>query len=294
MYAVSVALISACSSPNSPGPPTGPGGPPPVQIGAPVLVGAGDIANCETPGDEATARLLDLYPDATVFTAGDNVYYHGNASEFRDCYDPTWGRHKGRTRPAPGNHDYETPGASGYFDYFGGNAGPRGLGYYTFDVGSWRIYSLNSEPSLAGVGSSQMAWLKGELASRPANCSIAIWHHPVFTSGPNGPNPYMREILRVLYDNNVDIVLNGHDHLYERFAPQDPDGRVDFNRGIRQFTVGTGGTSLYQNVTVAANSERIASVWGILRLVLNPGEYEWEFVPVGETGFRDSGTGKCH
>ena len=265
-----------------------------MQVGAPVLIGAGDIASCESPGDEATARLLDLYPDATVFTAGDNAYFHGNASNFRDCYDPTWGRHRQRTRPAPGNHDYETPGASGYFDYFGANAGPRGLGYYTFDVGSWRIYSLNSEPSLAGAGSSQMSWLKSDLASHPVNCSIAIWHHPVFTSGPNGPNAYMRDILRVLYDNNVDIVINGHDHLYERFAPQDPDARPDFARGIRQFTVGTGGVPLYQNVTVAANSERLQSVWGILRLVLNPGEYDWEFVPVGETAFRDAGSGKCH
>jgi Calcineurin-like phosphoesterase len=259
-----------------------------------VLVGAGDIANCNSPGDEATARLLDGI-GGTIFTAGDNAYMRGSASEFRDCYGPSWGRHRDRTYPTPGNHDYDSnDGARGYFDYFGDRAGPRGLGYYAYDVGTWRIYALNSEfEKVPGLGQSQMDWLRGELTSRPAPCSIAVWHKPLFTSGPNGDNPHMRDIFRLLYDNGVDVVLNGHDHLYERFAPQDASGRVDPARGIRQFTVGTGGVDTYTNPRVAPNSERILSVWGVFKLTLHTNSYDWEFVPV-DPGFRDSGSGSCH
>jgi hypothetical protein len=289
--------LSGCSSPSGPSPPNG-GGPspntPPTTRGGPnVLVGAGDIANCDSPGDEATARLLDTI-EGTIFTAGDNAYMNGSAAQFRDCYNPTWGRHRDRTYPTPGNHDYETSNASGYYDYFGGRAGPRNGGYYAYDVASWRVYALNSEfdkvPNLAQM---QMDWLRSEFASRPAPCSIAIWHKPLFTSGPNGENPHMRDIFRLLYDNGVDVVLNGHDHIYERFAPQDANGRVDSARGIRQFTVGTGGVATYTNPRVAPNSERIFSVWGVLMLTLNSNSYEWEFISV-DPGFRDNGSGSCH
>jgi Calcineurin-like phosphoesterase len=290
--------LSGCSNPSGPsggGPPNGPGGSEPPNRGGPnVLVGAGDIANCNSPGDEATARLLDTI-NGTIFTAGDNAYSRGSSTEFRDCYGPTWGRHRDRTYPTPGNHDYDSnDGARGYFDFFGDRAGPRNLGYYTYDVGTWRVYALNSEfDRVPGLGQSQMDWLRGELANRPPPCSIAVWHKPLYTSGPNGENPHMRDIFKLLYDNGVDIVLNGHDHLYERFAPQDANGRVDQARGIRQFTVGTGGVDTYTNPRVAPNSEKIMSAWGVLMLTLNSNTYDWEFIPV-DPPFRDSGSGTCH
>lgn len=230
-----------------------------------------------------------------MFTAGDNAYPHGSAGEFANCYEPTWGRHKHRTRPTPGNHDYEQINASGYYDYFGDSAGPRGLGYYSYPVGTWRVFSLNSE--LVGSAAGQQAgWLRDELARVPTPCSAAVWHKPLFTSGPNGPNPHMLETWRILYNANVDIVLNGHDHVYERFAPQDPDGRPDNARGIRQFTVGTGGVSLYSFGPPRPNSEVRASVWGVIVLFLGNGRYEWNFLPAGIAGvnFRDSGEGTCH
>jgi len=291
--------LSGCSNPSGPsdgGKGNGPGGvqPPPNRGGPNVLVGAGDIANCNSPGDEATARLLDTI-DGTVFTAGDNAYSRGSATEFRDCYGPTWGRHRDRTYPTPGNHDYDSnDGARGYFDYFGDRAGPRSGGFYAYDVASWRVYALNSEfDRVPNLGQMQMDWLRTEFTSRPAPCSIAIWHKPLYTSGPNGENPHMRDIFKLLYDNGVDIVLNGHDHLYERFLPQDANGRVDQARGIRQFTVGTGGVDTYTNARVAPNSDKILPVWGVLMLTLNSNSYEWEFISV-DPGFRDTGSGSCH
>ncbi|HEX7779362.1 MAG TPA: metallophosphoesterase, partial [Vicinamibacterales bacterium] len=234
LLAAAAAAVSACSGSNPPTPT------PPAPAGVTVLAGAGDIGECGSAGPEATARLLDGI-DGTVFTAGDNAYPRGSAAEFANCYDPTWGRHKHRTRPTPGNHDYEgDPNALAYYDYFGENAGPRGLGYYSYPVGSWRVYSLNSE-LIGSAAGGQAQWLREELARFPTPCAAAVWHKPLFTSGPNGPNPHMQETWRILYNANVDVVLNGHDHVYERFAPQDPDGRPDNARGIRQFTVGTGG-----------------------------------------------------
>lgn len=264
---------------------------PTAPAGIGVLVGAGDIAWCGLDGAAETARLLDGL-DGTVFTAGDNVYMHGLMSEFVDCYEPTWGRHKSRTRPTPGNHEYES-GAVDYFNYFGANAGPAGLGYYRYSVGPWTIFALNSEvPS--GPGSAQGEWLRQELAKQPTLCTAAIWHRPLFTSGPNGSNADMRDLWRTLYEFNVDVVINGHDHLYERFAPQDPDGRPDPARGIRQFTIGTGGALLYQAVTVAANSEVRQSAWGVGQFTLTGTGYQWEFIPADAAGTRDSGFGSCH
>ena len=294
-------LLYGCSSPNGPSPPggggppgPGPGGEPPPPVGfSNVLVGAGDIANCGEPGAFATANLLDSIP-GTVFTAGDNAYPHGRMGDFRDCYEPTWGRHKHRTYPVAGNHEYETAGANGYFDYFGDRAGPRGLGYYTYDVATWRVFALNSESDFR-AGSAQLQWLRNELTSRPSSCAVAIWHRPLFSSGPNRNNPDLRDMYSTAYELGVDIVLNGHDHLYERFAPQDPDGRPDFARGIRQFSVGTGGVTPYQPILPARlNSERIGIAWGVLKLTLRPGAYDWEFVPVGDSSFRDTGSGTCH
>ncbi len=262
----------------------------PSDPATPVLIGAGDIAECNSPGAEATAILLGGYPTATVFTAGDNAYSTGSAGQFRDCYDPTWGRHKERTRPVVGNHDMESPGAGPYYDYFGDSAGPRGLGYYTYAVGTWRIIALNSEIS-KGPGSTQMQWLDQELRSNPVECTIAIWHRPLFSSSRNGPNPDMREAYRILFDHGAEVVINGHDHVYERFGPQDPDGRPTTTRGLRQFTVGTGGVDLYEFRTPAANSEVRIATWGVLKLDLRPGAYDWQFVAVN--GIRDTGSGAC-
>ena len=277
-------------SPIPPGPVVPP--PPPVPGLPQVFVGAGDIAACDN-NSQATARLLDV-TGGTVFTLGDNAYFHGSREDFRNCYEPTWGRPaiKDRTRPVPGNHDYESPGALPYFEYFGANAGPAGLGYYGFDVGAWHAIALNSNIP-AAASSAQAAWLRSELALHaPSRCTIAYWHHPLFSSGPNGDSTNMRDVWRILYEAGVDVVLNGHDHLYERFGPQDPDGRPDRDRGIRQFTAGTGGAPLYQFAAPRPNSEARISAFGVLKLTLRPDGYDWEFMPV--SGARDAGAGNCH
>ena len=192
-----------------------------------VLVGAGDIAVCDaawvpSAGTVATGKQLEAL-SGTVFTAGDNAYYQGSLEQYQKCYDPYWGRVKSRTRPAPGNHEYETAGAAGYYSYFGSVAGgATGQGYYSYTVGPWLILSLNSEiPSTAG--SAQVQWIRGEVASRGnPRCTMAIWHRPLFTSGPNRDQTDMLDLWKVLYELNVDVIVNGHDHLYERFSPQDP------------------------------------------------------------------------
>jgi acid phosphatase type 7 len=258
-----------------------------------VLVGAGDIAKCDVPvpGAEKTARLLDSM-SGTVFVAGDNAYMNGSASDYRNCYDSSWGRHRSRTRPVPGNHEYQTAGAAGYFEYFGANAGPGGLGYYSYTLGSWLVLALNSEIPV-GTGSPQLQWVRDQLASSP-RCTLVYWHRPLFSSGRNGPNADMRELWRVLYSMNADVVLNGHDHIYERFAPQTPDGQPDPVKGIRQFIVGTGGAPPYEARGAAANSEVVASVLGVGSFTLQDGAYAWAFIPVEGEAFRDSGTGVCH
>ena len=260
-------------------------------VGA-VLVGAGDIAACGNTGSEETARLLDAI-DGVVFTAGDNAYEDGTVQEYRDCYDLTWGRHKARTRPSPGNHEYQTPAALPYYSYFGAIAGLPGLGYYGYDVGAWHIVSLNSNVA-AGPGSAQYQWLQADLAVSRAQCTMAYWHHPVFSSGEHGNDPQMQPIWRLLYDHGTALVINGHDHDYERFALQDPDGRPDPTRGIREIISGTGGRSLRAFPTMVPNSEvRSDSTYGVLKLTLGTGTYAWEFVPVAGGSFRDAGSGSC-
>jgi hypothetical protein len=261
--------------------------PPPSFPGMPVVfVGAGDIAACDQHSED-TARLLDAI-DGTVFTLGDNAYPRGGEQEFRECYEPTWGRHRSRTRPSPGNHDYEMPGAAAYFEYFGASAGPASLGYYSFDLGSWHIVSLNSNTNIAA----QVAWLQQDLEASRRPCTLAYWHHPLYSSGPNGPTLAMRDVWRVLYRSNADVVLSGHDHLYERFAPQDHEGQTDPVRGIPQFVVGTGGAPLHASRERMANSETLIAAFGVLKLTLSAGGYEWDFIAV--SGERDSGSGQCH
>ena len=256
-----------------------------------VLVGAGDIGMCGSPGPEQTARLVDGI-EGIVFTAGDNAYLHGTEQQFRDCYDPSWGRHRGRTRPAPGNHEYESPGAAPYFTYFGGSAGPPGLGYYSFSAGQWHVVSLNSNVPM-GQGTPQLEWLREDLAASPAACVVAIWHHPLFSVGPNAPLPETRELWRALYEAGADVIINGHDHMYERFAPQTPDGMADSRRGIRQFVVGTGGAELTAFTRPRANMETfITGTFGVLKLTLQPGSYSWQFFTAGG-GAADSGSDVC-
>jgi acid phosphatase type 7 len=294
------ALFGACggSQPISPTAPTQAGTP--ASAGGPgatmlypdeVFVGAGDIAQCGVGHPDATANLLDLIP-GTVFTTGDNVQGSGTAGEYANCYDPTWGRHRWRTFPTVGNHDWDTKGGGPYFDYFGASAGPRGLGYYSYDLGAWHVVSLNSQVA-AGQGSAQYEWLKADLAQSPASCTIALWHQPLFSSGPNGNSASMRDAWRLLQQSGAELVLNGHDHIYERFAPQDADGRAT-PAGMREFIVGTGGYSLYDRARVQPNSEVFEnSTWGVLKLTLKAGGYDWAFIPIAGQSFRDSGTGTC-
>jgi hypothetical protein len=260
-----------------------------------VLVGAGDIASCSSGGDEATARLLDDIP-GTVFTAGDNAYNDGTATEYTNCYGPSWGRHKARTRPAPGNHEYNTPSASGYFGYFGSAAGERGKGYYSYDIGAWHIIVLNSN-LMSTPGSPQETWLRADLADHNTRCTLAYWHHPRFSSGPHGNSGESEISLglwQALYDAGADVILAGHDHTYERFAPQTPAGELDMSRGLRQFVVGTGGAGLYAFIGVKPNSEvRSNASRGVLKLTLYPDRYDWQFVPASG-GFTDAGSASCH
>jgi hypothetical protein len=240
----------------------------------------------------ATAKLVDSI-GGTVFTLGDNAYMEGTARQFRECYDPSWGRFKSRTRPSPGNHEYVSPNAAPYFEYFGPNAGPPGFGYYSFDLGAWHIVSLNSEISTE-LNSAQGRWLLSDLAASTASCTLAYWHKPLFSSGINGDNPHMRPFWRILHEFGAEIILSGHDHLYERFAPQDPDGRFDREAGIRQFIVGTGGVPAYGFLTTKPNSDVRFSGHGVLKLTLMNDSYQWEFIPVAGARDRDSGSGTCH
>ena len=274
-----------------------PAGAPEAPAGA-VLVGAGDIARCSSQGSEDTAQLLDDIP-GTVFTTGDNAYESGTASALNDCYDPSWGRHKARTKPAPGNHEYDTPGAAGYFGYFGEAAGPRGRGYYSYDRGEWHVVSLDSmceEVGGCGPDSPMLAWLKRDLAANPTECTLAYFHHPLFSSGSyHGDETKMRSVWDALYAADAELVINSHDHSYERFAPQRPDGTRDSERGITQFVVGTGGAENHPFGEVEPNSQaRNTGTDGVLKLTLKAGSYEWEFVPVLGGRFTDSGTAECH
>jgi hypothetical protein len=262
--------------------------------GVEVLVGAGDIADCSRNEAEETAKLLDNIP-GTVVTLGDNAYPNGTTTDFNDCYEPTWGRHKAWTQPAVGDNEYNTPGASPYFNYFGAAAGDPNKGYYSYDVGSWHIIVLNSNCSqIGGCGPNdpQGQWLQADLAANPSTCILAIHHEPLFSS--NGGDADLRDFWVPLYEAGADIVLSGHRHMYERFAQQNPDGVADPGRGIRQFVVGTGGASLSSLDGVAPNSQvRDDNTHGVLKLTLHPTSYDWEFIPIAGQTFTDSGSALC-
>jgi len=268
---------------------TAPPPPPPAGI---TFVGAGDIADCSVTQDEATAQLLDGIA-GTVFLLGDNAYENGSDADYANCYQPTWGRHKSRTRPVPGNHEYQTAGAMGYFNYFGSAAAGPG-GYYSYDLGDWHIVVLNSNIA-RDAASAQITWLRQDLAGSSRACTIAYWHHPRFSSGYHGNDASMQPFWEELYAAGAELVLVGHDHNYERFAPQTPSGAADPVNGIRQFVVGTGGRSLRGLGTPKANSEVFRSdTHGVLKLTLGSGSYAWTFVPIAGKTFTDSGTGTCH
>jgi hypothetical protein len=266
-------------------------------LGPAVLVGAGDIATCPGTGDEATSALLDRIP-GTVATLGDNAYERGTPQEFATCYDPSWGRQRARTKPAIGNHDYGTPNGAGHFGYFGAAAGQIGKGYYSYDLGSWHVIALNSNCAAiggCGPGSPQEQWLRADLASSSARCTVAYWHHPRFSSGIHGSIPDTDAFWRDLYAAGADVILVGHDHHYERFGPQDPNGVADGARGIREFIVGTGGAPLRPVLRRAANSEIVRDdTHGVLKLTLYEGRFEWEFIPVAGRTFSDRGSASCH
>ena len=268
----------------------------------PVLVGAGDIADCAKAGDDSTARLLDSIP-GTVFADGDNAYPNGRTQDYANCYDPTWGRHKARTRPVLGNHEYDNDTlAAPYFAYFGAAAGPSGPsgqeGYYSYDLGTWHIVVLNSELATE-AGSPQWLWLQTDLAASPQQCTLAFWHRALFTSGPSTGAPWTQSLWGALQAAGAEIVVNGHDHFYERFAPQDSTGTAD-PAGIREFIAGTGGGETHSNfrLPLAPNDEANDSgnfSRGVLKLTLYADSYRWEFISApGFGSFTDSGTGTCH
>ena len=286
--------------------------PPHGQTGTPVTVyAAGDIADCRyrTPaasGAAATAGLIDAgltaNPAAQVLTLGDHTYPVGLPAEFNDCYQPTWGRFRERTWPTPGNHEYYTAGAPGYYAYFGARAAQEQGGYYSVQLGKWHVISLNS--TLRGAAfDAQLAWLRDDLVRHATLCALAFWHHPRYSSGGHASTPYLAPVWQALTDGGVELALAAHDHDYERFAPQDAQGVRDDERGMRQFVVGTGGAMLTPLRFAAANSEtKNNASHGVLRLDLFDTGYTWEFLAAGQedefpssgTAYTDRGAARCH
>src|SRR5690349_15131644 len=286
----------------------------------PVIAAAGDIACDPTSSgfnggngisgscrQKYTSDLLVNGGFAAVLPLGDNQYYCGGYQAFLQAYDLSWGRVKSITRPVVGNHEYLTSGgtdcttanagAAGYFHYFGAAAGNPSQGYYSYDIGTWHLIALNSNCGDAGgCGSSspQGQWLAADLAAHTNFCTLAYWHIPLYSSGGRASSN-TQSIWQTLYNNNVDLVLNGHDHIYERFAPQTPAGTLDTARGIREFIIGSGGANHTSLATIAANSEvRNVDTYGVLKLTLHPTSYTWQFVPEAGKTFTDTGTGACH
>ena len=265
-----------------------------------TVVAAGDIAQCAgvSAAQSSAAKTAALVTPGDVFvlTLGDQVYEDGTDAEYANCFHPTWGALKDRIRPAPGNHDYQTADAAGYYNYFGAQAGPDRRGYYSFDRGDWHFISLNSLIDVSPQ-SAQYRWLQADLAQSSGKlCTIAYWHYPAFNSGiAYGSILAMRPMFEALHAAGVEIVLSGHEHLYERFAPQTADGTADTARGVRQFVVGTGGRALNPFGRILPNSEfRSSNDWGVLRLTLGPGSYSWQFMAVGKAAPLDSGSTSCH
>jgi len=301
MVALVLSLAVAAAATATPAPPHDP-----------VIAAAGDIAcdprhhlgpdieamlgGCEAA---ATYALIAAKKPSAVLALGDEQYEDGALEAFQQSYAKTWGQVKAITHPTPGNHEYySSPSADGYFTYFGAAAGDRSKGYYSFNLGGWHIIALNGNCGFVGgcaSGSKQERWLKADLASHPAGCTLAYWHQPRFSSATHHSDATYADLWRDLYAAHADVVLGGHDHDYERFAPQTPDGASDPQAGIREFVVGTGGRSHSIFLRVEKNSEsRAAGTFGVLFLSLHSHGYDWRFTPIAGYLFSDSGSGACH
>ncbi len=286
------------SAAGSPGP-----GPAASAKGTVKIVAAGDIAClASAPVTTQTCRQKDtsdvvvsLEPDA-VLTLGDEQYEVGALSAFRSSYDSSWGRLKAITKPAPGNHEYGTAAAQGYFDYFGSAVGEPGKGWYSYDLGAWHLIALNSNCNQVrcAKGSEQERWLRQDLAAHPNRCTLAYWHHPRWSHGEHGDSTWTATLVEDLYAAGADLILVGHDHTYERFAPLNPAGARDDARGVREIVVGTGGRSHYRLATGANTQASNNTSFGVLSLELAPAGYSWKFVPVAGATFTDAGTATCH
>jgi acid phosphatase type 7 len=278
-----------------------------------VIAAAGDVA-CD-PSDQNynggagtrsfcrqrdTATLLNQGGYAAILPLGDEQYTDATLAKLNQVYDPTWGVTKPLHRPVPGNHEYLVDGAAGYYDYYGAQAGPRGKGYYSYDVGAWHVVALNGEaegcPHVScSSGSEQETWLRADLAAHPAQCTLAYWHVPKFSSTASANAPLFQTFWNDLYAAGVDVVLNGHFHNYERFAPQNASGAAD-PKGIREFVVGTGGKGLvgFEKNAMANSQVRNSNTYGVLQLTLHPGSYDWAFKPIAGQAFKDTGSTSCH
>jgi len=266
------------------------------------LIGAGDIVNCDGAGAKATANLLAQFPGATIFTAGDNIDHLGTPKEFKNCFGTTWGVYKDRIHPAIGDMEYnmKNPPAYAYFDYFGAAAGTPQQGWYSYDVGGWHIVVLNSECDRINgcqTGSPQEMWLKADLAAHPAQCSMAVWHMPRFYAALAQGLPSFKDVWQDLYDAGVELVVNAHFHYYMRYAPMNPDGQLDKDKGIQEFVVGTGGAiPLFKGDPSCTGNCQIINntTFGVLKLTLHPDSYDWAFLPEPGKTFTDTGSGTCH
>ena len=273
---------------------------PPRSTATTTLLAAGDIAECGEDGDEQTAALLAEYPDAAIATLGDNAYQHGTFEEFEECYGPSWGRFVERTHPATGNHDHATEDARGYYEFFGERGGPFDDYFYSYELGAWHVVVLNSDCWRIGgceAADRQIEWLRQDLEQSGARCTLAYWHRPPFSSGRYG-DPKATDRVRPLWDTVVDagveLVLAGHEHSYERFAPMNAAGEADPN-GTELIIVGTGGGNLrpFRNPPLPTTEVRDAGTWGVLKLELRPDGYDYDFLPVAGKTFTDSGSGVC-
>ena len=265
-----------------------------------ALLAAGDIGDCGTQGAAATARILAEHPDATIAVLGDIAYPHGTADDFERCFAPTWGRFRDRMRPATGNHDHATPDAAGYATYFGARGGPAGSWRYSYELGAWHVVVLDSDCWRVGgceLDDPQARWMRADLREHRRRCTLAYWHRPPFSSGRYGDaadTERVRSLWRTAVQEGVDVVLTAHEHSYERHAPMDPDGTGD-RRGTRLFVVGTGGGNLrrFHNPPLPTTQIRDGETWGVLRLDLRPGGYDWRFLPARGQTFTDHGSSAC-
>ncbi|MCU0511922.1 MAG: metallophosphoesterase [Anaerolineae bacterium] len=256
-----------------------------------TLLAVSDMASCISDGDEAVAALLDTL-EGLVISPGDNSQSVGSWQYYQDCYEPNFGRHRGRIYPVPGNHDLYQGTLDDYYAYFGSQAGVPGQGYYSFGYGAWLIIGLNSMVPMYD-GSPQAQWLRATLAASPVRCTLAFFHHPVFSSGAGGVSPRARDVFRILYEAGADVIVSGDAHHYERFAPMNLQRRADPERGIRQFIVGTGGASQTRLAGRWRTTEVRSSAYGITRFTLGDGYYRWQFIPAAGSDFSDAGEDVC-